>query len=127
MSNGTAALQIAVAALKLEPGSEIIMPSWTIISCAIAILEAHDLNPVSVEGALIVIGAATLASAAALMRSLRGKETGFVLGVAKKSELQDVMSVVPTLMPGHAAEGGGAPQPVGGGGEFGGAGASGNF
>jgi perosamine synthetase len=40
VSNGTAALQIAVAALKLEPGSEIIMPSWTIISCAIAILEA---------------------------------------------------------------------------------------
>jgi perosamine synthetase len=40
VSNGTAALQIAVAALRLEPGSEIIMPSWTIISCAIAILEA---------------------------------------------------------------------------------------
>jgi perosamine synthetase len=40
VSNGTAALQISVAALKLESGSEIIMPSWTIISCAIAILEA---------------------------------------------------------------------------------------
>lgn len=40
VSSGTAALQIAVATLKLEPGSEIIMPSWTIISCAIAILEA---------------------------------------------------------------------------------------
>jgi len=38
--NGTAALQIAVAALNLEHGSEIIMPSWTIISCAIAIIEA---------------------------------------------------------------------------------------
>jgi perosamine synthetase len=40
VSNGTTALQIAVAALGLEPGSEIIMPSYTIISCAIAILEA---------------------------------------------------------------------------------------
>jgi perosamine synthetase len=40
VSNGTAALQIAVSALKLERGSEIIMPSWTIISCAIAIIEA---------------------------------------------------------------------------------------
>jgi perosamine synthetase len=40
VSNGTAALQIAVSALKLEHGSEIIMPSWTIISCAIAIIEA---------------------------------------------------------------------------------------
>ena len=40
VNSGTAALQIAVAALKLERGSEIIMPSWTIISCAIAIIEA---------------------------------------------------------------------------------------
>jgi perosamine synthetase len=40
VSSGTAALQIAVTALKLERGSEIIMPSWTIISCAIAIIEA---------------------------------------------------------------------------------------
>jgi perosamine synthetase len=40
VSSGTAALQIAVSALKLERGSEVIMPSWTIISCAIAIIEA---------------------------------------------------------------------------------------
>ena len=40
VSNGTTALQVAVAALKLPPGSEIIMPSYTIISCAIAIIEA---------------------------------------------------------------------------------------
>lgn len=40
VSSGTAALQISVASLKLERGSEIIIPSWTIISCAIAVLEA---------------------------------------------------------------------------------------
>ena len=40
VSNGTTALQVAVAALKLPPGSEIIMPSYTIISCAIAIIQA---------------------------------------------------------------------------------------
>jgi perosamine synthetase len=40
VSSGTAALQIAVASLKLERGSEIIIPSLTIISCAIAVLEA---------------------------------------------------------------------------------------
>ena len=40
VANGTCALQIAVVALGLPPGSEIIMPSFTIISCAIAILEA---------------------------------------------------------------------------------------
>ena len=38
--NGTTALQIAVAALGLEPGSEIILPSFTIISCSLAIVEA---------------------------------------------------------------------------------------
>jgi perosamine synthetase len=40
VSNGTAALEIAVAALELEPGSEIIMPSFTIISCALAVVAA---------------------------------------------------------------------------------------
>jgi len=38
--NGTAALKVSVACLPLEAGDEIIMPSFTIISCAIAILEA---------------------------------------------------------------------------------------
>lgn len=36
VSSGTAALQLAVATLDLEPGSEIIMPTFTIISCALA-------------------------------------------------------------------------------------------
>jgi perosamine synthetase len=36
VSNGTVALQLAVAALRLEPGTEIVMPAFTIISCALA-------------------------------------------------------------------------------------------
>jgi perosamine synthetase len=36
VSNGSTALQIAVEALALQPGDEIIMPSFTIISCALA-------------------------------------------------------------------------------------------
>jgi perosamine synthetase len=36
--NGTAALELAVAVLGLEPGDEIIMPAFTIISCAAAIV-----------------------------------------------------------------------------------------
>jgi perosamine synthetase len=36
--NGTAALETAVASLGLEPGDQIIMPTFTIISCASAIL-----------------------------------------------------------------------------------------
>ena len=36
--NGTAALETAVAALELRPGDEVIMPAFTIISCAAAIV-----------------------------------------------------------------------------------------
>jgi perosamine synthetase len=36
--NGTAALELAMASLDLEPGSEVIMPTFTIISCAAAII-----------------------------------------------------------------------------------------
>jgi perosamine synthetase len=38
VANGTVALQLAVACLGLEPGDEIIMPSFTIVSCALAAL-----------------------------------------------------------------------------------------
>ncbi len=38
--NGTAALQISVEALRLEPGDEVILPTFTIISCAMAIVKA---------------------------------------------------------------------------------------
>ena len=37
VSSGTAALQVAVACLDLNPGEEVIMPSFTIISCAQAV------------------------------------------------------------------------------------------
>lgn len=38
VSNGTVALQLAVACLRLEPGDEVIMPTFTIISCALAVV-----------------------------------------------------------------------------------------
>ncbi|MGE5223976.1 MAG: DegT/DnrJ/EryC1/StrS family aminotransferase [Omnitrophica WOR_2 bacterium] len=37
VSNGTTALQVAVACAGLEPGDEVIMPAFTIISCAQAV------------------------------------------------------------------------------------------
>lgn len=37
VSNGTTALQLAVAALDLKAGDEVILPTFTIISCAIAV------------------------------------------------------------------------------------------
>ena len=38
VSSGTAALQLAVASLGLEPGDEVIMPTFTIISCPLAVI-----------------------------------------------------------------------------------------
>src|SRR6266511_673471 len=38
VANGTVALQLAVSCLGLKPGDEVIMPSFTIISCALAVI-----------------------------------------------------------------------------------------
>jgi perosamine synthetase len=48
VSNGTAALELAVEALSLPRGSEVILPSFTIISCATAVVRA-GLTPVLVD------------------------------------------------------------------------------
>lgn len=40
VSNGTAALEIAVQALEIKEGDEVIMPSFTIISCAMAVVNS---------------------------------------------------------------------------------------
>jgi perosamine synthetase len=48
VSSGTTALDLAVACLELEPDAEVIMPTFTIISCALAILRA-GLKPVLVD------------------------------------------------------------------------------
>ena len=48
VSSGTAALDVAFAALKLKPGSEVVLPSFTIISCAMAIVRM-GLIPVVVD------------------------------------------------------------------------------
>lgn len=40
VSNGSVALDVALLALELPPGSEVIMPAFTIVSCASAILRA---------------------------------------------------------------------------------------
>ena len=46
--NGSAALDIAIAALKLGPGDEVILPTFTIISCAAAIVRSGA-SPVLVD------------------------------------------------------------------------------
>lgn len=46
--NGTVALEVAMAALALPPGSEVILPSFTIISCVAALLRT-GCRPVLVD------------------------------------------------------------------------------
>jgi len=46
--NGTAALEVAIAALKLGPGDEVILPTFTIVSCALAVIRAGA-TPVLVD------------------------------------------------------------------------------
>ncbi len=48
VSNGTVALEIAIAAINLEPGDEVILPTFTIISCGQAVT-MNDLVPVLVD------------------------------------------------------------------------------
>jgi len=38
VTNGTAALQLALACIGLKPGDEVILPTFTIISCALAVI-----------------------------------------------------------------------------------------
>ena len=46
--NGSAALELAVKAIGIKPGDEIIMPTFTIISCALAVIRAGA-SPVYVD------------------------------------------------------------------------------
>src|SRR5437016_5028175 len=46
--NGSVALDVAIAALGLGPGDEVILPSFTIISCAAAVVRAGA-TPVLVD------------------------------------------------------------------------------
>ena len=51
VSNGTAALQLAFESLNLKKGDEVILPSFTIISCVLPIIRA-GLEPVLVDSDL---------------------------------------------------------------------------
>lgn len=48
VSNGTTALQVAAACLGLKPGDEVILPTFTIISCALAVI-SNGGKPVLVD------------------------------------------------------------------------------
>ena len=51
VANGTAALEIAIKTLKLKPNSEVIIPTFNIISAALAVVK-NNLKPVLVDSDL---------------------------------------------------------------------------
>lgn len=51
ISNGTAALEVAVQALRIQAGDEVIMPTFTIVSCAMAVTKVGAI-PVFVDSDL---------------------------------------------------------------------------
>lgn len=52
VSNGTAALEVAVQALRIQAGDEVIMPTFTIVSCAMAVMKVGAI-PIFVDSDLL--------------------------------------------------------------------------
>jgi hypothetical protein len=95
------------------------------IAITIAVIDARI--PLSLEVQLIAGGVVALIVAATLTRVLRRHTTGFVLDMPQQSELEALLTAGgQAILPVHAPATG-APQVNPQGGEFGGAGASGNF
>ncbi|HLJ74291.1 MAG TPA: hypothetical protein VKU62_06885 [Thermoanaerobaculia bacterium] len=94
------------------------------IAIAIAAIDAHKRIPLSAEVRLMIAGAIALTVAAAITRAIRNRTHGFVLDAQEPGELESIVTGVALLqVQGPPA----SPQPIGGGGGFGGAGASGDF
>ncbi len=55
VNNGTSALELAVESLALQPGDEVIIPAFTIISCAIAVIRNGGV-PVLVDSDPVTFG-----------------------------------------------------------------------
>ena len=72
-SSGTAALDLAIASLKIGPGDEVIMPTFTIISCASAVIRAGaipvliDADPITWNMNIKHIEASITSKTAAIM------------------------------------------------------------
>lgn len=97
VSNGTAALEVAVQALGIQAGDEVIMPTFTIISCAMAVTKLGAV-PVFVDSDLLtwnmkagdIEGKITDKTKAIMMVHLYGLpvEVDQVLEIARKYHLK---------------------------------------
>jgi len=80
VANGSAALDIAVAALRLKPGDEVILPSFTIISCATAIIRAGA-TPVVVDSDPVTLNVTAEQVAAAITPRTRAVMVVHIYGL----------------------------------------------
>jgi len=94
---------------------------------AIAFVEARNLLQASDEVKLIASGALLVVIGAAISRALRDKTRGFVVTPSQISGLDDAMQLAGTISAAHANPTQVEPHRESGGGNFGGAGASGNY
>lgn len=96
------------------------------LSIAIACVEARDLINAAYELKLIGAGALLVALGAALSRALRSKTSGFVI-TPTSSRYDEAIQIIGTINVAHASPTHTEPQRESGGGNFGGAGASGEY
>jgi len=96
------------------------------IAIVIASIMLREVFNFAVEWKLILAGASLFAIAAAISRLLRGKTTGFVV-TPVESSYEEALRLIGTTALAPQVATNAAPEPVGGGGKFGGAGATGDF
>lgn len=98
-----------------------------LLSFACLVVEVHDLLDASMEARLIAGGIALLAITAAVSRLLRGRTLGVVSERTEMTQLEQVIQLGGAVAIAHPQPAAESPQLEAGGGEFGGAGASGGF
>ena len=98
------------------------------VSVTIAAIMLRELSPLAMEWKLIIAGTLLFAVSVAISRALRGKTSGFVMTPFKETT-EEALRMFGTLAltPHSESPVPANSQPVGGGGSFGGAGASGKF
>jgi hypothetical protein len=117
------ALAAFALGIRLRHREALFGGALAIVIAAIVLREMFDFP---LEWELILAGALLFATAAAISRVLRGKTTGFVV-TPVESSYEEVLRLIGTTALAPQVATNATPEPIGGGGKFGGAGATGDF
>lgn len=96
------------------------------LAIVIATIMLRKVFDFPLEWKLILAGALLFAIAAAISRALHGKTTGFVV-TPVESSYEEALRLIGTTALAPQVATNATPEPIGGGGKFGGAGATGDF